>query len=269
MKKKLIIVLLIIFAFIALTLLFNKYFISHKIQVIEYGIIDKKLPSNYHGLKIVQYSDILYGKSTTTKDLKKLVKKINELNPDIVIFTGDLFTKDIKIKEKELNSIKEILSEIKVKYNKYAVIGDNDLAFKDNFYQVFQDDYIILDNESSLFYIEKEIPIRITGINDPKKEEKFADDDNLYNILLLHKPDNILDLKNPYNIAFAGHSIGGQVKLPFFGPLVKLKGAKTYISGYYDVKNTKLYVNDGIGTQNIDMRINNHPKINFYRLYSK
>ena len=62
--------------------------------------------------------------------------------------------------------------------------------------------------------------------------------------------------------------MGGQIKLPFFGPLIKLKGSKTYVSGYYEVNGTKLYVSDGIGSQNVSMRVNNHPKINFYRLYN-
>lgn len=269
MKKKLIIALLIILVLIAVVLIFNKYFIAHNIKVKEYGIIDKNIPDNYHGLKIVHYSDILYGKSTTLKDLNKLVNKINELKPDIVIFTGDLFIKDIKINEKELEKIKNTLSNINAKYAMYAVIGDNDIKYKDSFYQVFQDEYIILDNESSLFYINEDIPIRITGINSVKKEELFPEDDTIYDILITHKPDNILKLKNKYNLVFAGHSMGGQIKLPFFGSFIKLNGAKTYISGEYKVNDTKLYVNDGIGSQNISMRVNNYPKINFYRLYNK
>lgn len=269
MKKKLIIFLLIILLLISITLVFNKYFVSHNIKVVEYGIKDKNLPDNFHGLKIVHYSDILYGKSTTTKDLKKMVLKINELKPDIVIFTGDFFTKDIKINDKELNKIKSILSKIESKYQNYAVIGDNDKTFKDSFYRLFQNEYTILDNESTYLYINDDSAIRITGINNPKKEEKFPDDDKLYNILILHKPDNIKEVKNKYNLTFAGHSMGGQIKLPFMGPLIKPKGAKTYTSGYYELENTKLYVTDGIGTSNVDMRINNYPKINFYRLYNK
>lgn len=268
MKKKLIITLLILLAIIAIILIFNKYFIAHKIRVVEYGIKDKKLPENFHGLKIVHYSDILYGKSTTIKDIDKMVKKINELNPDAVIFTGDLFFKDIKVKDKELKKIKKSLSKINAKYNKYAVIGDNDLAFKDSFYQIFQDDYIILDNESALLYLKEDTPIRITGINDVSKEELFAEDDSLFNILITHKPDDIVKLKNKYNLAFAGHSMGGQIKLPFFGPTIKIKGAKTYTGGYYELNNAKLYVNEGIGSQNVSMRLNNHPKINLYRIYN-
>jgi hypothetical protein len=268
MKKKLIITLLILL-FIS-TVLYNRYFISHKIKVVEYGIIDKNIPDNFHGLKIVQYSDILYGKSATIKDINNVVKKINELNPDIVIFTGDLFTKDIKVNTKEIEKIKKALSNIKAKYKKFAILGDNDKVFKDSFYQVFSDDYEILDNEESLFYLNDETPIRFVGISNVKKEEVINDEENkLYNILLIHKPDEVDNLKNKYNLIFSGHSMGGQIKFPFYGPLIKIKGAKKYTSGEYEVNNAKLYVNDGIGSQNITMRINNHPKINLYRLYSK
>lgn len=270
MKKKLIIVLIIILVLLTIVLVYNKAYKSHHITVKEYAITDKLLPEPYHGLKIVQYSDILYGKSANLNDIKNMVKKINMARPDIVIFTGDFFSKDIKLSQKELEKIKKELNKINAKYEKFVVIGDNDLTFKDAFYQLFNDEYKILDNESFLFYLDSEVPIRITGINNPKKEEVLSEEDNkLFNILMIHKPDELMKLKNNYNLAFAGHSIGGQIKLPFFGPLIKLKGAKTYISGKYKVGNTTLFVNDGIGSQNFNMRIGNNPKINFYRLYAK
>ena len=78
MKKKLIITLLILLFILLSTVLYNRYFISHKIKVVEYGIIDKNIPDNFHGLKIVQYSDILYGKSATLKDINNVVKKIKK-----------------------------------------------------------------------------------------------------------------------------------------------------------------------------------------------
>jgi len=270
MKKKFIIVLVVILVLLTIVLIYNKSYKSHHLIVKEYAITDKLLPEKYHGLKIVQYSDILYGKSANLDDVKNMVKKINMTNPDIVIFTGDFFSKDIKLSQKELGKVKKELNKINAKYEKFAVIGDNDLSFKDAFYQLFNDEYKILDNESFLFYLDSEVPIRITGINNPKKEEVLNEGDNkLFNILIIHKPDELIELKNNYNLAFAGHSIGGQIKLPFFGPLIKLKGAKTYVSGKYKVGNTILFVNDGIGSQNFNMRIGNNPKINFYRLYAK
>ena len=269
MKKKLIIFLLIILFILIITFFINKHFIAHNLKVIEYGITDKKLPTNYHGLKIVHFSDILYGKSTNMDDIKKIVKKINELKPDIVVFTGDLFYKDIKISDREVKNLKNELGRINAKIEKFAILGDNDKHFKDKFYTALNDDFIILDNEIYDLYDGSEDLIKIVGINDIKKEDESLKEDTNYKIILLHKPDEIEKLKASYNIALSGHSMGGQIKFPFYGPLIKLKGAKTYVSGYYEVNNTKLYVNDGIGSQNVNMRINNRPKINFYRLYAK
>ena len=268
MKKKLIIVLVIIIVLLSSVLIYSKNVTTHNLKVIEYSIIDEKLPDKFHGFKIVQFSDVLYGKSTSIKDIENVVKEINKLKPDIVVFTGDFLSKNIKITEKEKEKIKEVLSNINSKYDKYAIYGDNDQAFKDTFYQIFNDNFIILDNEKNKLYISNESPILITGLTDITKEEIIPDEEkNIYNILLLHKPDEVEKLKNKYNIVLSGHSMGGQIKFPFYGPLIKLDGAKKYLSGPYTINDTKLYVNDGIGSQNINMRINNNPKINFYRLY--
>ena len=270
MKKKLIIVLVSIIVLLSIILIYSSKVTTHSIKVVEYGIIDNKLPNEYHGLKIVHFSDISYVKSTTIKELEKLVKKINDLNPDVVVFTGDLFHKNIKITDKEKDKIKSLLSKINAKYEKYAILGDSDLKFKDAFYQILSDDFIILDNGINLLYITSSKPIRFMGLNNINKEEIISDEEEniLYNILLLHKPDDLEKLKNKYNLVFAGHSMGGQIKLPFYGPLIKLKGAKKYISGEYDYNGAKLFVSDGIGSQSVNMRINNKPKINLYRIYN-
>ena len=269
MKKKLIIALLIVLVILIIVFFYNKCFISHKIKIKEYAVTDKKLPSSFHGLKIVHFSDVLYGKSTNLDDIKNIVKKINKLNPDIVVFTGDLFYKDIKISDKEVQQIKNELKRINAKNEKFVILGDNDKKYKDKFYTVFNDDFIILDNENYDLYNGTDSYIKIVGISDIKKEDETLKEDSAYKILLLHKPDEIENLKNKYNIVLAGHSLGGQIRFPFYGPLIKLNGAKKYISGKYEVNNSLLYVNDGIGSQNVNMRINNYPKINFYRMYSK
>lgn len=268
MKKKIIITLLIILALLTITLLYAKFITSRTIKVEEEAIIDNNLPNNFHGLKIVQISDVHYGKLINKNMLIKTVNKINEIKPDIVIFTGDFFSKDIKVKDKEIIEINKIIGKINVKYEKYAIIGDEDTNNKDKFYQIFDQNFIILDNEEEYLYLNSDTPIRIIGINNIKNEPTY--EDNLYSILLLHKPDETLKLKNNYNIIYSGHSMGGQINLPFYGPLIKLNGAKTYISGNYTIdKDTSLYVSNGLGTKNISLRVNNKPIINLYRLYSK
>ena len=64
----------------------------------------------------------------------------------------------------------------------------------------------------------------------------------------------------------AGHSLNGQIVLPLIGPLIKKDGAKKYISSYYEINNTLLYVSGGIGNSNYEFRLLNHPSINFFRI---
>ena len=88
---------IILFTIILLSLFFSysRYLGTKGLIVKEYGIKDSNLPDSFYGLKIVHISDIHYKVSTTKEDLKKVVKEINLLKPDIVILSGDLFDKSI------------------------------------------------------------------------------------------------------------------------------------------------------------------------------
>lgn len=61
-----------------------------------------------------------------------MVKKVNELRPDVVVLTGDLIDKDTKLTEKMSNNISSILSKIDPSIEKYAITGNHDVKF-DNF----------------------------------------------------------------------------------------------------------------------------------------
>ena len=91
-----------------------------------------------------------------------------------------------------------------------------------------------------------------------------------YSILVLHEPDYIEDFNyNDFNLILAGHSLGGNIKLPFIGGIVKNKGSKIYYDKYYELNDIKLYISGGIGTNNLKFRFNNRPSFNLYRLKNK
>ena len=68
------------------------------------------------------------------------------------------------------------------------------------------------------------------------------------------------------NLIIAGHSLGGQIYLPLLGPLHTMEGAATYNHGSYDINGTSLYVSNGLGTKDIDMRLLAPPQILVFRL---
>lgn len=247
--------------------LYGRFINPSSLKVNEIAIIDNKLNSDYNGLKIVQFSDLHYGRTTNEDTLKKLVKEINELKPDIIIFTGDLFdNKNISNKNEEI--VTKYLNQIEASIFKFACLGDYDLKNENTIKGILEkSDFIILDNESQLVYYESTTPINFIGLTNEEKINELYDNE-YFNITIMHEPDLVKKLENT-SIAFAGHSLGGQFRIPFIGGLRKKDGAKTYIESYHQVNNIKLYISNGLGTEDISLRFFNTPSITLYRLYSK
>ena len=92
--------LIILFLFIGMIYLYARYVEPQNMTVKEYNLINENIPSNFDGFSIVQFSDIELGSTFFLDDLKKLVTKINEINPDIVVFTCDIVSNSYTLKEK-------------------------------------------------------------------------------------------------------------------------------------------------------------------------
>jgi uncharacterized protein len=85
-------------------------------------------------------------------------------------------------------------------------------------------------------------------------------------ILMAHEPDFADDvLAHPrgplVDFMLAGHSHGGQIRLPFLGPLILPPMGEKYPEGLYRFKQMQLYVNRGIGTVGLPFRLNCPPEI--------
>ena len=145
--KKFLIVLLIIVLIISSGLLYSRFIATKGIIVKEYKVINNKITDSYHGLKVVHLSDVHYGSTIYEKELNKIVNKVNEIKPDIVVLTGDLidnrvnFDKDIIIK---------YLSKIEAKLGKYAVSGNHDIPIDDYNYIIKESGFVSLDNKYDL-----------------------------------------------------------------------------------------------------------------------
>lgn len=260
----------ILFIFIILIscfYLYGRYINPSYFKVHEVAIKDSSFPKDYNGLKIAQFSDLHYGRTTNEETLKKLVKELNNLNADIIIFNGDLFDqKNISVKNSEL--MISYLKKLNAKLFKFAVLGDYDKRNQNTIKAILEkSNFILLENESKLVYNDSNTPLNFIGLSDTSKIKELYENE-YYNITLMHQPDDVKKLQNT-KIAFAGHSLGGQIKIPFIGGLRKIEGAKTYIDSYYEVNNTKLYITNGIGTQDFSIRLFNSPSITLYRLYNK
>lgn len=284
MKKTLIIIACSLTVLLISIFLYAKFIGTKGLKVKEYLVINKLLPKSFYGTKIVQISDIHYGRTIKEKELNKIIKKVNELKPDIVIITGDTLDKDINYTQDDLDKISNNLNKINSTHGKYIISGNHDLLKENDFNELLSKlNFINLDDNYQVLYNGNNDAIMLSGLStmDNKKNinEKLLNsltqlkDKNTnikYNILITHEPDVIdkFDYKN-YNLILAGHSHGGQVRLPLFGAIVLPKNAKKYYDNYYKLKSTDLYISSGLGTSTVNLRLNNKPSINLYRLVNK
>ena len=239
----------------------------------EYSIINEKIPINFHGIKIIHFSDLHYGRTINYSYVKNLVKTINDYKPEIIIFTGDLIDKDILLKNDEVIKIGNLLAELNPVIKKYAIKGNHDYE-KDYFNKIIEiADFEVLHNDTDFIYYKDVTPLRIIGLPSIIKEkytyEEVETEEVYYTILLAHEPDIIDKMSHiDIDLMLAGHSHGGQVRIPFKGAIVLPKGAKNYYDEYYKLDNTQLYISSGLGTSELEFRFLNKPSINLYRLYS-
>lgn len=255
-KAKIIIKITSIILVSIFSLLCFSMFIGAKYLVVkEVKITNDKLPNSFHGIKIVQFSDLLYP-SFNEKDLDNLKNKINELKPDIIVFTGNIKRIDYELTKNDISILSKFFNSLESSMNKYAVYGTNDK----NFLDILENSFIILDNKESIIYNKEIENIKIIGFNSNNVDTSKISDGSNYNICLINNPDNINKIKDVCDLTLAGNTLGGEIKIPFYkGLLTNNKYYKEYYKEY------NMYISNGIGN-NYKVRLFNQPSISLYRL---
>ncbi|MGN1033334.1 MAG: metallophosphoesterase [Intestinibacter sp.] len=279
----------IIFAVICIFVVFY-FFIKYNIDTLEtkeYIIQNKKIPKEFDGYNIVQVSD-LHSKSFG-KNNEKLLKKISELNPDIVVVTGDLVDGENNNYDVALNFMKRLVELYKV----YYIIGNHEQKalvkkYKKEYEEIYfnklyEMDFTDLDNKK--VEIQRGgSTINIYGLTVPyscykylfqKEEHTNIDKDFLvkhlgnldtdkYNILLSHTPFYFEEYEKwGADLTLCGHVHGGIIRLPFVGGLLSpnRKFLPKYDLGKYIKNKSTMIVSKGLGGSKVLIRINCKPEV--------
>ncbi len=282
-RKKLVLrilkILVIIFILGIIFILYTSYISNTWIIVNEKRIVNKKIPDSFNGTKIIHFSDLHYGTTFKMKEVKKLVKLVNDRKPDLILFTGDLIDDHYALKAKEQEELIKELDKMDASMGKYAITGEEDGVNYNTI--ISQGGFTLLNNDHDLIYKNDNNPILINGLNSTLsglgdidktlsyyKEENH--NSNIYSISMMHEPDNVDDFVNINNsdLYFAGHSHLGEVRLPFVGTVIGKEGYKKYKNDYYVVHGSPLYISSGLGIDG-KFRLFARPSINFIRLSNK
>lgn len=275
---KLLSIFLFLVVIVVTIFLYAKYSGIKGLIVKEYRVKSEILTNNFSGLKIIHFSDLLYKSTVDKEDVKNLVKRINELKPDIVVFTGDLINKNAKITNEDIEFLEEELESIKAKVGKYAIYGDEDYSIESYKTIMEKSKFKILNNSYDEIFYKNNESMFIIGLPSSLKEEiKLEDAFNFYKedekrkfiIVLVHDGKTIKFLdESTYEVdlVLGGHSLNGSVVIPYYGGIFIDDGAYKYYQEHYSKGITDIYISSGVGTNKYPYRIFNKPSFNLYRL---
>jgi predicted MPP superfamily phosphohydrolase len=252
----------------------------HHLELVQQTIRLRRLPQAFHGLRIAQISDIHYDEYTEPYFVREIVRRINALDPDVVVLTGDFVTDGPlprHIGARLSYPCAEILGGIQCPY-RFASLGNHDAlvgwpvvvdALKAHGIPTLANSCLPFERNGSRLWF--------AGIRSSQDDFPSLDDAVPRQtapgepvILLAHEPDyaNRVLAHGGVDLMLSGHTHGGQVRLPFIGtPRHMLpRGGRRFIEGYFKMGPLQLYVNRGIGTVKLPVRFLCPPELTLFTL---
>ncbi len=269
--KKLIIIAIILIIIGAVYL----YWGNNSLTVGRHRLSPANLPDSFRGFRIVQVSDL------HNKDFGgRLTEKIGELNPDIIVITGDI----IDSRHTDTATALEFAENAVKTAPVYYVPGNHESRLKD-IYPEFRESLenlgvTVLDCRSVTLERNGD-EIVLAGMNDltfygsstlnentvefKEKLLQLAEEKgDRTGILLSHRPE-IFDtyVESGFEVVLTGHAHGGQVRLPFVGGILTPNQGffPEYDAGLYEKDGTSMIISRGLGNSLFPFRIGNRPEI--------
>jgi hypothetical protein len=230
----------------------------------------KNVSAQAQELTIVQISDIHFKGFNIVP--RKIVEELIRMKPDYLFVTGDIVNWDLK----KIDDLKDFLAKLSsIKNTKiYGVFGNHEHLSKkfDSIKKILLDSQIQFLNNQAITLPEG---INLVGLDDPHLQLSDLNileglDETLPTIILAHSPEIFKDITIENSLVLSGHTHGGQVNIPVLAdPFLPLNKDREYKRGLFEENNKYLYVNRGLGTTFLPIRLNSFPEIAIFKLIEK
>ena len=205
------------------------------------------------GHRLVHFTDLHH--KGDRPYLERVVSTVNDLNPEFVCFTGDI-VEDAEFLPEALDIIRGLRAPV------YGIPGNHDYWAKVDFKIVAQ----TFDATGGRWLMDESVLTRDGQVNvigvTCGKPPTIQPVTGVKNVLLFHYPEWVQKLSGvKFDLMLAGHSHGGQVRLPFYGPLLVPFDVGQFDMGLYRTAAGPLYVNPGIGYFYANVRFCCRPEI--------
>lgn len=265
--------IIILFSFITVILIFFWYQNNH-IVIDVYDYKSSKISGNTEKFSIVQISDLhnaCFGKNN-----KNLVDDIESLEPDIIVITGDI----VDSNHTDIGVAIDFVRQMTERYPVYYVTGNHEYWLDEGqrrelFTGMKDAGAVILNNEKITIDLGTD-SITLIGLDDGSLRGATLHsimetcDKNKLTVVLAHEPqylDKYCDAGA--DLVLTGHAHGGQMILPFIGPLIAPDQGffPTYTAGQFQKESTTMYISRGLGNSVIPVRLFNYPEIVCVEIY--
>lgn len=237
-----------------------------KLTVESVAIPISQLHPALEGFRIVQLSDFHLHPHTQLPLIEKAVVQANALRPDLVVLTGDFVLESIE----SIFELAPVLGQLNARYGVFCIMGNHDLKMNDIIVpRGLADERLpVLRNQGVLLPVGAG-KLYLAGVDDgiygrPHLGRTMANwQPGATTVLLAHEPDFADAYVRDSRIALqlSGHTHGGQVNVPGYGPLILPRYGKKYHTGLYRLQHMWVYTNRGIGMGGIPVRFNCAPEI--------
>lgn len=238
-------------------------------------ITSSKLSKSFNQFKIVHISDTHIGFHYSLEQFEQLIKKVNDLKPDCVVFTGDLVDKPNRYSWD--SRLVNLLSSLSAPFGKFWIYGNHDHggygtdivkeAMDNSGFILLKNSHHIIERNGDTFTLAG---LDDAMLGDPDIESALHNTNtDKFTMLLVHEPDYAEITKNhSVDVQLSGHSHGGQVQIPFWGYVYTPTYAEKYVEGKYEIGSNPLhlFVSRGIGTTRLPYRFLCKPEITIFTL---
>lgn len=239
--------------------------------VTETDIFIKDLPGRFEGFRVTQLTDVHHSRIFGIAEVRRVVSLAQQTKPDMFVLTGDYAT----TYRRYIEPCAEALSPLSAPEGVWAVLGNHDhYTDPELTTQALERNHIpVLNNKNTILRRGPDV-IQLSGIDDWTWNgtdwiKAFNGlNDKRPTILLSHQP-GVLEFNETQNVSLilSGHTHGGQIKLPWVGPLARFATKDLrYAQGLFRYGDVQLYVSSGTGVIGLPIRLGVRPEIAVLRL---
>lgn len=244
----------------------------HQLEIERVNIALSRLPGAFDGMTIAQLSDLHYGPYVSYEFLERAVQATNALAPDVIAVTGDFVNSSWKY----IQPCAELLGQLQAPYGVFAVMGNHDywVGELDLVLRSLRAHRVRLLRNQAAPLTRGRSTMYLVGLDDwwqnlaDLRRALASVPHNACKVVLMHEPDYAdLCAQAEVDLQLSGHSHGGQVRLPFWGPLTLPRFGVKYPMGLARAGNfTQVYTTRGVGVLPPPVRFNCPPEITLLTL---